>query len=80
VRPHAPIYPAAAARNRIQGWVDLEVFVDTDGQVLDVVVIASDPPGVFEEVAMAAARRWVFAASDESDTYVVRPRIRFELI
>lgn len=80
VLPHPPIYPSEAARNRIEGWVDLEVLVDVDGRVLDVVVVASNPPGVFEEVAMAAARRWIFAGSDSSDTYVVRPRIRFELL
>jgi TonB family protein len=78
VLPYPPAYPSEAARNRIEGWVDLEVLVDIDGRVLDVVVVASNPPGVFEEVAMTAAKRWIFG-SDSSETYVVRPRIRFDL-
>ena len=80
VIPYAPVYPAKAARSQTEGWVDLEVLVSMDGRVLDIIVVASDPPGVFEEEAMAAAKRWIFAASESSETYVVSPRVRFEFL
>jgi protein TonB len=60
VRRVAPDYPALARQRRIEGWVDLEYVVGIDGQVIDVRVLDSDPPRVFDVTAERALRRWVF--------------------
>jgi TonB family protein len=41
----------------------IELFVDAAGDVGDVRVVSADPPGVFEEAAIAAARQWHFSAN-----------------
>ena len=38
----------------------LRITVDTDGRVKHVEVLSSSPPGVFEESALTAVRRWRF--------------------
>lgn len=60
VRRVAPDYPALARQRRIEGWVDLEYVVGIDGQVIDVRVLDSDPPRVFDVTAERALRRWQF--------------------
>lgn len=55
-----PTYPAEAARQRIGGKVMLLVSVAADGSVADVQVEEATPPGVFEAVAVEAARQWKF--------------------
>ncbi len=55
-----PTYPPAATRRRIEGLVDLEFTIGTDGSLSDIVVVRSEPPGVFDREAMRAAMRWRF--------------------
>ncbi|HET6395944.1 MAG TPA: TonB family protein [Pseudoxanthomonas sp.] len=55
-----PAYPAEAARERIGGKVMLLVSVAADGSVADVQVEEATPAGVFEAVAIEAARKWKF--------------------
>jgi protein TonB len=56
----APQYPREAARNRITGWVQLEVLVNADGSVRSARVMDSKPKGLFEASAVAAVLRWKF--------------------
>jgi TonB family protein len=56
----APEYPRQALRNGQEGVVDVEVRVNPDGTVADAQVIRSDPPGVFDEAALRAIRKWKF--------------------
>jgi len=53
-------YPKDAVRNRIEGFVVLEVTVNPDGSVRDVAVRKSAPPHTFEQSALDAVRRWRF--------------------
>lgn len=55
-----PLYPRRAARDRREGYVDIRVAIGADGLVRDMTVIASDPPGLFDEAALAALRQWKF--------------------
>ena len=55
-----PQYPYQAARRSIEGWVRVSFRVTESGAVEDVVVIESDPPGVFEQAAIKAVYRWRF--------------------
>lgn len=54
----APLaYPAEAERHGIEGWVDIELVVDTAGRPKDLTVIGAEPTGHFEEAALAAIGR-----------------------
>ena len=55
-----PQYPRDAARNRIQGWVQLEVQVNADGSVRGARVMDAKPKGLFEASAVAAVLKWKF--------------------
>lgn len=55
-----PVYPASALEAELSGRVVLHVLVATDGSVKDVKVVNSEPSGVFDQAALAAARQWQF--------------------
>ena len=55
-----PEYPYKAARHGIEGWVRVAFDVTATGNVENVEVIESDPPGVFEIAASRAVLRWRF--------------------
>jgi protein TonB len=54
----APDYPARAARNGAEGWVQIRFNVTTSGTVRDAVVVASEPAGEFEDAALKSIARW----------------------
>lgn len=56
----APEYPVRARARGLEGAVNLSVLVGEDGSVRDVVVLESEPAGVFDEAAKAAVRAWRF--------------------
>lgn len=60
VRDAAPEYPLSAMRRGLSGRVRLEFTVRPDGGIADVAVLSSSPEGVFDQAAIAAARRWRF--------------------
>ncbi|WP_095497365.1 energy transducer TonB [Paraferrimonas haliotis] len=53
-----PRYPIPAAREKIQGWVQLGFSIDIDGSVSDIFVVAAEPQGVFEQAAISALQKW----------------------
>jgi protein TonB len=55
-----PVYPAAALRNKISGWVELEFTIAPNGAVRDVAIVGSEPRGVFESAASDALAEWRF--------------------
>lgn len=57
-----PAYPESARAAGIEGHVIVGYDVTVDGTVENVRVIESDPPGVFDDAALAAVRAWRFAA------------------
>lgn len=60
----APQYPRKAAINRLEGEVILTATVTHDGRVIEPGVVQSDPPGVFDEAALAAIAKWRFAEQE----------------
>lgn len=59
-----PVYPMAARSLGAEGSVALELTVRPDGSVEDAAVTGCTRPGVgFEDAALAAVRRWQFAAA-----------------
>ena len=55
-----PEYPYKAARRGIEGWVRVAFDVTDTGDVENVEVVESDPPGVFDVAATRAVSRWRF--------------------
>jgi TonB family protein len=60
-----PQYPAAAQAQSIEGRVDLSFTVNAAGTVETATVTAAEPPGVFDQAALAAIQRWRFPAEPE---------------
>lgn len=78
----APEYPRRAREQGIEGRVTLQLLVDASGNVREARVLTSEPPGVFDAAARAAALRFTFAPGTvdgkPADAWV-RQAIRFEL-
>jgi protein TonB len=55
-----PVYPPAALRDRVEGWVEVDFTVTEAGVVREIEIIAAEPRGVFETAAMAAVGQWRF--------------------
>jgi TonB family protein len=56
----APAYPKDALAQHINGKVVLLIDIDAQGNPTNVVVDRSEPPGVFDQVSVDAARKWKF--------------------
>jgi protein TonB len=67
-----PQYPANAARDGIEGWVELSFSIDESGAVRDVVVTDSQPKRTFDQAAKRALQRWKYQAKREDGKSVVQ--------
>lgn len=56
----APRYPLSALRRGIEGHVQVAFTIKPDGSVSAPRLLSANPEGVFDEAAIAAARRWRF--------------------
>ena len=54
----APEFPRTAREKNIDGWVDVQFVVRTDGTVGDASIVGAQPVGIFEQSALEAVRRW----------------------
>jgi TonB family protein len=78
----APDYPQRATERSIQGWVDVEFTVGTDGKTRNIVVTDASHETMFRREATEAVEKWQF----EPRVFMGRPieqtsftRIRFVL-
>lgn len=55
-----PEYPDRARRMNMQGQVVVQLVVDVSGNPQQCAIYSSDPAGVFDDAALAAARRTRF--------------------
>jgi TonB family protein len=77
-----PEYPPSAFNQHISGSVVLTYTVDTSGVTRDVHVIEATPPGVFDNAAVSAVRRWRYAPMIVNGAAIevpVKTQVRFEL-
>ena len=58
----APVYPSRALDRGLQGWVDLEFTVGTDGKTRDITVANASNDSLFRREAMDAVKQWQFEA------------------
>jgi len=77
VKEARPAYTAEAKGARIQGIVELQCVVETDGSVGDVKVIKPLDPGLDQE-AVKAVRKWAFEPG-KKDGKAVRVRVALEM-
>jgi len=56
----APVYPAKLKSEGISGLVTVEYDVSDEGKVRNLRVIASEPPGLFDDAALRAVASWQF--------------------
>ena len=54
-------YPEAARRNKITGQVVLRFHLDEKGGISHLQIVKAEPPGIFEDAALAAIQNWRFA-------------------
>jgi protein TonB len=76
----APEFPDVARTRGIDGWVDLQFLVGTDGAVGDVAVVGAQPAGVFEQAALDAVRHWRYQPvlrDGQAVSQHARVRLRF---
>ena len=78
----APEYPRNAATRGVEGWVDVQFMVASDGSTRNIVVADASHERYFREEAMAAVSQWRF----EPRVFMDRPidqqtytRVRFVL-
>ena len=77
-----PLYPVEAKRGNMEGKVTLHFIVTKQGEVKAASVMKSVPPGVFDENALAAIRKWRFTPATKNgeavDVIIIAP-LKFEL-
>ncbi len=56
----APAYPARASERNLEGWVDIEFTVGTDGKTRNIVVTDASHETIFRREAMDAISKWQF--------------------
>ena len=74
----APLYPEQAAGQDLSGVVTLLLYIDELGIVTDITVLSAEPPGYFEESAMASFRDALFQPG-QRDGRAVKSRLAVEV-
>lgn len=75
-------YPDYARKRGINGQVTLKLLVDATGAVEEVKLLASNPEGLFDQVAMDSVRQWQFDPATYKGSPVkvwVKQKISFNL-
>jgi TonB family protein len=78
----APEYPQDAARNGIEGAVDVAFSVSAQGKVTQVNVVHAEPSDIFNRAAIAAVRRWKYEPETENGVPIeahLQLRLQFKL-
>jgi protein TonB len=61
----APRYPREASSAGVEGWVELQLELDSQGHVIRSDVLESEPPGFFDDAAKTAVARWRYCPPTE---------------
>jgi protein TonB len=62
----APDYPPQARSRKLEGFVELEFRVATNGSAEDIRVVRSEPEGLFDRNAVRALMRWKFKPAERN--------------
>lgn len=78
-----PAYPEAVRGIGIEGSVEVALTILRDGRVGWITILHADPPGYFEQAALAGVRRWRFEPARQDGESVecrTQTRLRFTLV
>jgi protein TonB len=78
----SPQFPLAARQRGIEGWVDLQFIVNTDGSVGELTIVGAQPVGIFEQAALDAVRNWHYQPvmrAGQAVSQRARVRLRFAM-
>lgn len=67
-----PNYPIQAARDGIEGWVQLMFDINEIGEVINVKVVDSKPRKIFNKEATRALRKWKYRSKSVDGVAVVQ--------
>ena len=74
----APVYPSELRERGIQGFVSVEMLIDSTGRVTEAVAVRSTTPE-FAAMAVEAARKWTFSpAKAKGKSITSRVMVPFE--
>jgi protein TonB len=76
------VYPVDAKDKKLEGYVRVAYDVSADGKVMNARVVESNPPGVFDDAALAAVRGWYFHPAIRNGKPVTKElvsRVNFKL-
>ncbi|MGD8845963.1 MAG: TonB family protein [Desulfobacteraceae bacterium] len=77
-----PVYPMAAKRRGIEGWVKVRFVVNEQGTVETITIVDAKPPGMFDQSVRRCVSKWRFKPGTVEGMPVkarVETTIRFEL-
>ena len=66
IRKVMPEYPREALRDNIEGRVILMIVIDVEGNVIEVRVVRSIPPKIFDDAAIEAMSQWKFKPAQQN--------------
>lgn len=72
-------YPIAAARQGIEGFVQLGFDISTEGKPVNIKVIKSEPEGVFDAPAICALSKWKYSPKIENGVAVTETGVTVQL-
>lgn len=55
-----PKYPRRARRAKISGWVNISFTITPQGTVTDLVILAAEPEGIFDQTTLNTVKKWKF--------------------
>lgn len=80
VKRVAPEFPRRALRGGFTGYVVIEYMINPEGEVMNPVVIESQPNELFDKAALTAIKQWQYKANfveNEPDNALARTRMLF---
>ena len=72
----APTYPDALRAEGVEGFVVLKLDISKLGIPENVEVFRSEPPGIFGQYAIDAAKQWKYLPAEQNGTPVVARNVR----
>ena len=55
-----PKYPRRARRAKISGWVNISFTITPKGTVTELVILAAEPEGIFDQTTLNTVKKWKF--------------------
>ncbi len=67
-----PTYPSRALRDGVEGYIQVGLTVSGRGRVVDVEVLAADPPGVFDRDVERLVGKWEYEETWIDGEFITR--------